>query len=211
MLRKCTRILGLVAVFAAASGCTSMPTSTSVTYHDPVPYCAAVGTIDHPDNRYDGPASPEWIADAVTRSLHLGPAVTAQMALPVVWRCVDGSVAACSFGFGMPCDAKVGDTSHVPTKDVMDFCRAFPEVDRPLPGMSGPPSIYTWGCRAGWPHIIGLRNDLDAEGYPRRYWLRVTPGPAFSAQLDPTPYNASNCAGSGRPARRATCSSVAPT
>src|SRR5215469_4633166 len=163
MLPKSTCLFVLIAVIAAASGCTSTPTPTPITYHDPVPYCAAVGTIDHPDDRYDGPASPEWIADAMTRALHLGPAVTAQMALPVAWRCIDGTVAACSLGFGMPCDAKAGDTSHVPTKDVMDFCRAFPEINQPLPRMNGPPSIYAWGCRAGWPHIIGLRGDIDAE------------------------------------------------
>lgn len=179
MLAKWTAVVALVAVGVAGSGCTSA--STPVAYQDPVPYCAAVGSIDHPDGRYDGPASPEWIADAVTRALHLGPAVTAKMALPVAWRCVDGSVAACSIGFGMPCNAKADDTSHVPTKDILDFCRAFPEVDQPLPSMSGPPSIYAWGCRAGWPHIIGLRDDIDTEGYPRRYWLRVTPGPSFSA------------------------------
>src|SRR5690348_5307970 len=108
MLSHWTVVVALVAVGVAGSGCTS--TSTPVAYQDPVAYCTAVGTIDHPDERYGGPASPEWIADAVTRALHLGPAVTAQMALPVAWRCVDGSVAACSFGFGMPCDAKIGNT-----------------------------------------------------------------------------------------------------
>lgn len=194
---------------AAGSGCAS--TSAPVAYQDPIAYCAAVGTIDHPDTRYDGPVSPEWIADAVTRALRLGPAVTDKMAMPVAWRCVDGSVAACSFGLGMPCDVKADGTSHVPTKDVLDFCRAFPEVDQSLPSMSGPPSIYAWGCRAGWPHIIGLRDDIDREGYPRRYWPRVTPGPSFSAQLDPARCNPSNLGGIGKPARRATCSSVSPT
>lgn len=158
------------------AGCTL----THVTYTDPVAYCAAVNTVDRPGYQYVGPASPEWVEDAMARELHLGPVVSNPGLLPIVWRCADGMVVGCSIGFGMPCDERV-DTSRVPTRAILDFCRAFPDDNRPLPILDGQLSAYTWGCRTGWPHIIGVRRDLDAQGYPRRYWLLVKPSGAFSA------------------------------
>jgi hypothetical protein len=195
----------LSVLLAAASACT-----THVSYLDPVGYCAAVGTINHPDGRYDGPASPEWIADALTRIQRLGPATTDQAVLPVAWRCAGGSVVACSYGFGMDCDERA-DTSRLPSKATLDFCRAFPDVGQPLPDMGPSPSIYAWGCRAGWPHIIGLRRDVDGQGYLLRYWRSVTPGAGFSAGLDCRRPNAPPRLGSGTPARSKTCAAVSPT
>ncbi|MGH7015306.1 MAG: hypothetical protein ACREEL_14350 [Stellaceae bacterium] len=191
----------LSALLAAVAGCTF----THVTYVDPVAYCAAIGTIDHPDDLYVGSRSPEWIADALTRELHPGPAFNDNAALPIVWRCAGGKVVACSIGFGMPCDER-GDTSLVPTRAILDFCRAFPDVDRPLPALAGQLSVYAWGCHAGWPHVIGVRRDLDAQRYLLRYWFRVTPSATFSAELD-TPASI----GTGRPARRSTAGSVSST
>jgi hypothetical protein len=195
----------LPVLLAAASACT-----THVSYLDPVQYCAAVGTIDHPDGRYDGPASPEWIADALTRSQHLGPAATYRDALPVAWRCVGGSVVACSYGLGMDCEEKA-DASRVPSKTVLDFCRAFPDIDRPLPDMGPSPSLYAWDCRAGWPHIIGLRRDVDGQGYLLRYWRPVTPGAGFSAGLDCCWPGAPPRSGIGTPAHSKTCAADSPT
>jgi hypothetical protein len=168
----------LTLVLAAVSACTL----SQKVYHDPVPYCAAVGTIDHPNGQYVGPASPQWMIDAVVRALHLGP-IGSDTVPPVVWRCAGGAVFACSRGLDMPCGEK-SDTSHVPTLATLEFCRAFPDIDQSLPGFGGQLSKYAWGCRAGWPHIIGLRKGLDTEGYPTRYWIRVTPGASFSAELE---------------------------
>lgn len=204
MVPKYVALPLLLSILAGAPACTSR----QVTYLDPVEYCAAVGAIDHPDERYVGPASPEWMADAMVSDLGLGQAAMTAVT-PVVWRCSGGSVVACSPGLGMACNDKA-DGSRVPTKVTLEFCRAFPEIDRPLPSMGASPSIYAWGCHAGWPRIIGTRHDLDADGYPRRYWLRVTPGPGFTAKLDPHSPDTPIWSGNARPARSSTSASVSP-
>lgn len=184
-------------------------TSSQEAYRDPVQYCVAIGTIDRPDNRYAGPASPEWITDALGRTLHLVPTVTNEMVLPVEWRCASGSVMACSRGLGMSCDEKADD-SRVPSRAALEFCRAFPNIDKPLPNLDGLLSKYTWDCSAGWPHIIGLRPDIDAEGYLTRYWFRVTPGATFTAKLEPHQRPNLACSGSSNPACSRTATSVSP-
>ncbi len=191
------------------AGALSACAPREATYHDPVQYCAAVGTIERPDERYGGPATPEWMDDALGRALRLGP-IGDRMVAPVAWRCAGGSVIACSRGLGMACDERA-DASRVPSRATLDFCRAFPDVERPLPSLDGVLSRYRWICRAGWPHIIGLQPGLDAEGYPARYWFRIAPGGSFSAKIERRHRAPPLRSGIARPAWSSTSTSAPPT
>lgn len=189
---------------------TSACVSKQTIYIDPASYCAAVGTADHPGARYRGAAVPKWMIQSLRRQMRLHLHVRGEPVLPIAWRCAGGSVEACSVGFGMRCDERA-DTSRVPTKALLDFCRAFPNFGAALPTLDGRLSAYEWRCHGGWPHIIGLRKDLDAERYLRRDWFRVVPGPSFWARLgrgSALPDYSTSSAGRYRPTWSKTSESV---
>jgi len=166
-----------IGVIAAVGGCA---TDKVTTYLDPIAYCATVKTIDRPDQRYVGPASPDWIEYSLAQRLRMQPATSSNILSPVAWRCADGAIMACSVGLGMPCDRKPS-ASRVPARAAIDFCRAFPEIARPLPNLGSELSAYQWTCRHGWPQLVGLQPDLDDEGYLDRYWFEIPPDGALSA------------------------------
>jgi len=170
-------IAGL-SILAISSSCTS----TKTTFLDPIAYCAAVGTLDQLDERYIGPASPDWLEISLAKRLKLPVGPSAEALGPVAWRCAGGEVVACSFGMGMPCDKKPS-TSRVPTKAAIEFCRAFPDIDRALPNLGTELSAYRWICRRGFPHLVGFQPDLDPEGYFKRYWFAIPPDDALSASV----------------------------
>jgi len=172
-------IIGL-GIFAALSGC-STETATA-TYLDPVAYCAAVDTIDHPDPRYIGPAVPEWIEFSLGKRMKMQVATSESALSPVAWRCAGGAIMACSIGLGMPCEQKPS-MSRVPARAAIEFCRAFPDIDRPLPNLGSGLSAYQWVCRHGWPQLIGFQPDLDGAGYLDRYWFEIPPDDALSASV----------------------------
>jgi hypothetical protein len=167
-----------IGIFTAISGCAS--TSDSVTYLDPVAYCSAVETIDRPDPRYIGAASPEWIEFSLGKRMKMQIATSQSVVAPVAWRCADGAIMACSIGLGMPCEKKPS-MSRVPARAAIEFCRAFPDIDKPLPNLGSDVSAYQWICRHGWPQLVGFQPDLDDEGYLDRYWLEIPPEDALSA------------------------------
>jgi hypothetical protein len=138
-----------------------------------------VQTVDHPDPRYIGPQTPDWIELSLGKRLHLP--LDAEV-LPVAWRCAHGTVMACSVGIGMLCDQKPS-TSRVASRAAIEFCRAFPEIDRALPNLGTELSAYQWECRHGFPRLIGWQPDLDNEGYLRRYWILIPRDDALSASL----------------------------
>ena len=49
----------------------SQPTDNQTTYSDPFAYCAAVGTVDTPDNRYTGPKINQAIIDGYKKAAGL--------------------------------------------------------------------------------------------------------------------------------------------
>jgi hypothetical protein len=167
-----------IGIFAAASGCTT--TTETATFLDPVAYCAAVETIDHPDARYTGPAAPDWIEFSLAKRMKMQAATSQSALAPVAWRCAGGSIMACSIGLGMPCDQKPS-MSRVPTRAALEFCRAFPDIGKPLPNLGSEISAYQWVCRNGWPQLIGFQPDLDDEGYLDRYWFEIPPDDSLSA------------------------------
>ena len=159
-----------------ASGCAT----DDVQYADPISYCAAVGTVDRPDGRYVGLKSPAWLPEALKRAIKAPSNLSAQSLRPIVWRCADGAVLACSFALGVPCDEKAA-TSHIPSEAALSFCRTAPEGAEVPPRIEGGASIFLWRCQGAWPHIVGQRDKVDAQGFPTRFWFRVVPANVFSA------------------------------
>jgi hypothetical protein len=112
-------VLVLLTIFAATRP------ALAVTYDDPAPYCAAVGTIDKPDARYTGEAVPDWIARALMRATDAPAGADPAFFKHAAWRCDHGRVLACGYGANIPCDAKA-DTSRVPGPGANEFCRENP-------------------------------------------------------------------------------------
>ena len=98
-------------------------------YTDPFAYCAAVGTIDGPDERYTGPKTPEAIVRGLMKAMDLpADAPSEPLARLTTWRCMSGKVYACNFGANIPCQERA-DTSRAPSAAMNDFCKANPASD----------------------------------------------------------------------------------
>jgi hypothetical protein len=124
-------------------------------YDDPFSYCQAVGTIDHVDHRYAGPA----VIEAMTRVL-LIPANSPRDR--VRWRCFDGAVLACTSYSGPICDT-------APTVlEMREFCERNPNVSQ-LAAPSG-----TWSCSDGQPQLPPDASwPVDARGFLPEGWIKV--------------------------------------
>jgi hypothetical protein len=134
-------------------------------YRNPVNYCRAVGTIDKPDARYVGPKLPGWMA----KQLNL----TVDQAGRMEWRCANGAVLACLYGANIPCGAKAG-TNSTPTPAITDYCHENRDADFIPAVVTGHETNISWACRKGQPYISGS-DELDAQGYVKRYWHTITP------------------------------------
>ena len=135
------------------------------TYHSPVAYCRAVGTIDKPDSRYAGPKLPPWMA----KQLGLQPDQGSMME----WRCADKAVLACVYGANIPCDSKA-NTSQKPTAAVADYCRQNPNSDFVPMVVTGHDTSISWGCHGSTP-VVTHSSAVDAQGYSKAYWKAVSP------------------------------------
>jgi hypothetical protein len=126
-------------------------------FADPFAYCAAVGTVDAPDQRFTGPAVPPAIAAALQV-----PAATDSS--QVRWRCVDRSVLACKADHAAACDP-------TPTVDAMiAYCAQHPDA-QDIPAPNG-----YWACNGTRPVIPRDQKwPVDARGFYPGAWVRVAP------------------------------------
>ncbi len=152
---------------AAGPTATSLPTEASqgtpATYSDPFAYCAAVGTIDEPDDRWTGPPVPPEVIEFFTENPGGGH----------FWRCFEGAVLGCAVGADLYCGQDV-NTSEEPTARMMEFCRANP--DRPmLVSEFGHDNIYLWECRGTTPTISLQMFHVDPRGFIEENWFEITP------------------------------------
>jgi hypothetical protein len=145
--------------------CFSGPSMLAQTYHNPVAYCRAVGTIDKPDSRYVGPKLPDWMA----KKLNLQP----DQGTLMEWRCADKAVLACVYGANIPCDSKA-QTSQKPTSAIVDYCRQNPNSDFVPMVVTGHETSVSWGCHGASPVVVNTRA-VDAQGYTKAYWKAVSP------------------------------------
>lgn len=152
---------------------TVIPTATKNPAHfaDPFLYCATIGTIDAPDERYVGPAAPESVTQDLRK--HAGIAEDAPsdwVAAGTVWRCMDNKVWACFVGANLPCLEKA-DTHATPSPQVLEFCKTNPKAD-PIPAtVTGRATIYNWRCVDGTPQALKQHSlTPDAQGFLSNYW-----------------------------------------
>ena len=183
-------LLFLSLVFGLLIGACSAPAPTSETplpqsspaitsqgqsqYNDPFAYCAAVGTVDSPDEQYNGPQMP----DAVVQGMIKQGIVTADAPLEfqksAVWRCMDGQVWVCHFGANLPCQEKA-DTSQVPSSAMEDFCEANPAAESIPAVVTGRATVYEWGCSEGKPVVVRQVFQVDPRGYLADFWYELPP------------------------------------
>ena len=143
-------------------------------YDDPFTYCTAVGTIDTPDERYNGPEMPDSIIQAMIRQGIVSADAPLEFQQNAVWRCMDNSVWVCHFGANLPCQEKA-DTSQVPTSGMEDYCGENPTADTIPAFATGRATVYEWACQDGKPEVIKQLFNSDAQGYLADFWYELTP------------------------------------
>jgi putative hemolysin len=154
--------------------CTATSEAETSTYDDPFAYCAAVGTIDTPDERYSGPQMPDSIVQAMIRQGIVSADAPAEFQQNAVWRCMDNSVWVCHFGANLPCQEKA-DTSQVPNSGMEDYCRENPTAETIPAFATGRATVYEWACRDGKPEVVRQVLSGDAQGFLADFWYELTP------------------------------------
>jgi len=157
------------------NGTCSPDTGTEQTSYDgPFAYCAAVGTVDTPDERYGGPEMPDSIVQAMIRQEIVSADAPLDFEESAVWRCMDSSVWVCHFGANLPCEEKA-DTSQVPNSGMEDYCRENPTAEIVPAFATGRATVFEWACRDGTPEVVSQIFDSDARGYIADFWYELIP------------------------------------
>jgi hypothetical protein len=173
-------MIGLTSVVFFLSACgapqaTAVPTEQAQ-FTDPFAYCAALGAVDAPDERYTGPETPEVIVTGLRKVLETpDDAPMEPFVAGTFWRCMGGKVWACFVGANLPCTEKA-DTSRTPTPDMVDFCKANPTSDFIPAYVTGRATVYEWGCTDGVAEIVQQLVEPDAEGFLSNIWYEISPG-----------------------------------
>jgi hypothetical protein len=177
-LRKQSKIVqifsSLCLTIIILSACKSSTGTTQSTYDDPFAYCKAVGTIDAPDGRYNGPAAPQPVIDGLIRQKVLATEASPEFQKNLAWRCVDGKVWACHFGANIPCQEKA-DRSKTPNSGMEEFCMENPSTDVIPAAASGRATVYEWKCADGKPEVVEQVFQVDQQGFLADFWYELAP------------------------------------
>jgi putative hemolysin len=138
-------------------------------YGDPFAYCAAVGTIDTPDGRYDGANMPESLIQGMIQQRIVSPDAPLEFQRNAVWRCMEKSVWVCHFGANLPCQEKA-DTSQGPTSGMEEYCRVNPTADNIPAVVTGRATVYQWRCKNGVAKVVRQLFRKDPQGYLADFW-----------------------------------------
>ena len=181
-----------VAVMAAVVGCmpvqpvtpttgesttpevTEVATQATIATDDPFAYCAAVGTIDAPDERFTGADVPDVIAEGVRSAFGAEDVDLEVYQRGTFWRCMDGNVYACNVGANLPCESKA-DESREPTQPMVDFCAENAGSDFIPAVVTGRMTVYAWACDDTTPVIVDQVTEVDSQGYLQSIWHELTP------------------------------------
>jgi hypothetical protein len=143
--------------------------------HDPFAYCAAVGTIDAPDERYTGPPVPQAVARGLQKAFGVAAAEPlAPFERGTSWRCMDGAVYACNVGANLPCAAQPARDPQ-PTDGMRTYCGENPGADVIPMYVTGHDAIYAWSCAGPEPERGARVAELDGRGYVASIWHRIAP------------------------------------
>jgi hypothetical protein len=156
-----------------AEGAT-MPAAASGSMADPFAYCAAVGTVDAPDERYSGEELPVVILEGVREALNATDVDLEVFEIGTVWRCMDGQVYACNVGANLPCLAKADESSE-PTQPMADFCQENADSDFIPAVVTGRSTVYNWACDGTEPVVVDQFTEVDSQGFLEFVWYELTP------------------------------------
>ena len=158
--------LAFVAVLAVLA---AFGRAEAETFTDPFDYCAAVRTIDRPDDHFVGRAP---MAKAL-KAFDIGPGFEYLTENNVVWRCVNGAVLACVWTNQEICVR--ADISRVPRKEMSGYCRQERNSEFiPLVYSGHQPMMYEWGCRQGVATILRQLFTPDDRGFSPDEWKRLS-------------------------------------
>jgi hypothetical protein len=149
-------------------------TGAEATFTDPFESCAAVGTIDAPDERYTGPEIPDSVAQGLQSALGGTGTPPPPIAQNSFWRCMDGRVYACTVGANLPCQEKA-DTSETPSEAMVEFCQGDPDSEFIPAAVTGRATVYSWRCTEGEPEIIEQVFQVDPQGFLADFWYELEP------------------------------------
>lgn len=152
----------------------STPEAGQSTYNDPFAYCAAVGTIDTPDERYNGDKLPASVVQGMIQKGIVSADAPQAIQQNAVWRCMDNKVWVCHFGANLPCLEKA-DTAQTPTPEMEDYCKANPTADNIPAAVTGRATVYEWGCKDGKAEVVKQLFKGDQQGYLADFWHELTP------------------------------------
>jgi hypothetical protein len=148
-------------------------TATGGTFDDAFAYCAAIGSIDAPDQRYTGPKVTEGIAKALKKAMAMADDAKIQDVVEgSVWRCMDKQVYGCFVGANIPCSEKA-DTNKTPTDAMNSYCKENPTSDSIPAAVTGHSTIYDWRCASGKPDIAKTLMQVDSRGYQTDFWYKL--------------------------------------
>ena len=190
-MRHLTRsIVGLSLVVVLFIGACSAPASQSTPtqwqptaaianpeqslYNDPFAYCVAVGTVDAPDARYNGPKMPDSVIQGLIQQGVVSADAPPEFQKSAVWRCMNGKVWVCHFGANLPCLEKA-DMSQVPTSEMEGFCKTNPTADSIPAAVTGRATVYEWKCNAGKPEVVRQVFQVDPQEYLANFWYELAP------------------------------------
>lgn len=166
-------IVGVLVSCAPAA--TPSPTPTEPQgFNDPFAYCAAIGTIDTPDQRYTGPAMPDILVRAMNAQGIVSADAPLEFQKNAVWRCMNGQVWICHYGANLPCLEKA-DVSQTPTREMDDFCTANPTAESIPAYVTGRATVYEWRCQNGKPEVVRQVFTVDPQGYLADFWYELSP------------------------------------
>lgn len=159
----------------AASSAAESPLAEAVveTFDDPFAYCAAVGTVDEPDERYTGEELPDAIAEGIRAAWGSEDVDLEVFRMGTVWRCMDNQVYACNVGANLPCLAQ-GDESSEPTQPMADFCAENPGSDFIPAVVTGRTTVFNWACDDTEPVVVDQYTELDSRGFMEFIWFPLT-------------------------------------
>lgn len=157
-----------------AGNCNPNTEAGQSSYNDPFAYCAAVGTIDTPDGRYNGAKMPDSIIQGMIRQGIVSADAPLEFQQNAVWRCMNNSVWVCHFGANLPCLEKA-DMAQVPTSGMEDYCKTNTTADSIPAAVTGRATVYEWGCKDGKPEVVKQLFKSDPQGYLADFWYELTP------------------------------------
>ncbi len=174
-----TRYLVIAALLLLVVSCNAIrpaadprQTTTTSTFNEPFAYCATVGTIDNPDERYVGEKMPKSVVQSLIEKSIVTADAPAAIQQNATWRCMNHQVWVCHFGANIPCDTKA-DTSQTPSEAMNNFCKPNTSTDSIPAVTTGRATVYEWLCKDGKAVMGKQLFTADAQGYATEFWYEL--------------------------------------